>query len=222
MLANSQKLNQTATTISSALSHLPVSICGECIHIHLHIWAFRGPCEQGDTGSCLCMGWWDVHARSITSEQWRGELREPLPWALLSWDQSVPQMGPHLWGGFLFCKLQLLFPVVHRPAVPRTRIASEKASPCAIHQQLAQRWIDIKYKHHHFLPRIIMDLTASVLMHVSKGRLSTLAWNCLPRRLPQYCLWEMCIWGFTFLRMPLFWHQTHWHRPPRPCRRVWG
>lgn len=83
-------------------------------------------------------------------------------------------MRPDSWGGFLFCKLWLLFPVVHRPAVPRTRTASEKASPCVIHQQLVQRWTDIKYKHHYFSPRIIMDLTASYACEQSNPQQSSL------------------------------------------------
>lgn len=165
------------------LSFLPVSICGECAYIH--ICGYLGALvSRGTQGSCFFMVWWDVHARSISPKQGE-EVRES------------PTNGARLVGGFLFCKLWLLFPVVHRPAVPRTRTASEKARQCVIHQQLVQRWADIKYKHHHFSPRIIMDLTASVLMHVSKETLSSLAWNCLPRRLPQYCIWEMSIWGFT-------------------------
>lgn len=59
---------------------------GVCIHAHLHVWALRGPCEEGDTGSCFCAGWWDVHARSISQSRGEEKLESP--------NLGTPILGP--------------------------------------------------------------------------------------------------------------------------------
>lgn len=163
--------------------------CGVCLLAHLCRGTFRCPCEQGTQPAAFARAVGVSRPGAASQSRRAGEVRENPAWALPPWGCTLSTNGEvshtcrevshSINSGFCFLLCQ---------QCPGPGQHSQKASPRVnIHQQLVQRWIHIKYKSLNSLPCIIMDLTPSVLMHVTKVGLSSPAWNCLPRRPSQYC-----------------------------------